>query len=1123
MEENKEKKSESEPVKLEPRDTNPNPLLSIVKKISMRTLAWVGVYLLGYFDFSIAWMVTPLLLSVLRDHWKKEKRNRLAAAREAALSNEQAMLEARMNSEDLPSWVYFPDKERAEWINNIMKQLWPYVNMYVRNLLFETVEPAVESALKAYKLNPFKFDRDRVFLGQVPPRITGIKVYDTNVSRKEIILDVDLVFASDLEVVFKVKGIAAKVSDFGLRGMARIVLKPLISQIPLIGGVQVYFLKPPEIDYNLGGVANALEIPGVNKILERIIIEQIKNFIVLPNKFSMPLVANIPMKTLKCPDSAGVLRVKLIEAADLEDKDGFGSGKSDPYVIMTVGAFTHRMETVRDTCNPVWKEDNVFDFPIEVVHGQELLLEFYDDDDRKDDEFMGRARILTSVVAERGHIESRWIDLLDCEKGKVKVSLSWLAVTDDRDVVKMATKNTMEANYENHAKGLVHIFVDSVKGLVNVRDPSYKPSPRVRIVSNHERAQQSWPLYNCSDPVIEQGFVSLVKAPNFDEIRVEVIDFAKKDQILGFCIIRTSELMKQPGMEFTLQPWTLSGNTTNAQIMMSASLRGLMPPQSSPIKNPTKQENHASPEDRRDSLTARKMDFIDEDIRTGKVKLTIHQAHDLEAKDLRGKSDPYVVVRFQDQEWTTRTCKKTLDPVWDEEMFLNIENSGDNMVYIQVFDKDKIGKDEKIGNFEVDIRKIKQTSLVHVWDQLNNCKSGKLQWSAEFIESQIDPEDQEVTDVQKPIIVETIDNENDTIEVEKQDIEQESVVVADKSEEDLIVENVIQPELNLENVDDIIQPELEEENKYEDIVVSQDIQKENVAGLGYLSNVKAGFLKVTVHKAENLVAKDFGGKSDPYVSIRYDGQKSKSKHIKKDLNPVFEFTTGYVVEEDGAHELTIEVKDHDDLGRNESLGSCSFDLRQIITDGNIDQQWRNLDGAKSGRILMSIEHQGEGYNDVAEVKADNEEMAANDNVTDENQLRQRKPVDHGQVRINILYDENKEELKLFLHEVANLSGSHLDDLPDPYCKVYLMPGKKKKKKTSVIKDTVNPKFDEEFDFSIDIKNLQSMYLKIYVIDKKGVFTKSPVFGSVEIQLDNPGIKNGLAGWFPLEPTDEDSD
>ena len=83
--------------------------------------------------------------------------------------------------------------------------------------------------------------------------------------------------------------------------------------------------------------------------------------------------------------------------------------------------------------------------------------------------------------------------------------------------------------------------------------------------------QQSWPSYNTSDPVIEQvhilknwsnegvtaesyvsknnylknhndinykGFVCLVRSPNFDEIRVEVIDFEKKDEVLGYTIIR---------------------------------------------------------------------------------------------------------------------------------------------------------------------------------------------------------------------------------------------------------------------------------------------------------------------------------------------------------------------------------------------------------------------------------------------------------------------------------------------------------------------------------------------------------------------------------------------------------
>ena len=90
--------------------------------------------------------------------------------------------------------------------------------------------------------------------------------------------------------------------------MARIVLKPLISQIPLIGGVQVYFLKPPEIDYNLGGVAGALEIPGLSRIVERLIIDQIKNVVVLANKWSLSRVDAIPKKALRCPDSAGVLR-----------------------------------------------------------------------------------------------------------------------------------------------------------------------------------------------------------------------------------------------------------------------------------------------------------------------------------------------------------------------------------------------------------------------------------------------------------------------------------------------------------------------------------------------------------------------------------------------------------------------------------------------------------------------------------------------------------------------------------------------------------------------------------------------------------------------------------------------
>ena len=55
---------------------------------------------------------------------------------------------------------------------------------------------------------------------------------------------------------------------------------------------------------------------------------------------------------------------------------------------------------MRDSCNPVWEENNVFDFPIEVVQGQELLLELYDDDDRGG-AILGRPRQLQTWEPSR--------------------------------------------------------------------------------------------------------------------------------------------------------------------------------------------------------------------------------------------------------------------------------------------------------------------------------------------------------------------------------------------------------------------------------------------------------------------------------------------------------------------------------------------------------------------------------------------------------------------------------------------------------------------------------------------------------------------------------------------------
>jgi len=45
--------------------------------------------------------------------------------------------------------------------------------------------------------------------------------------------------------------------------MMRVIMKPLITSLPLVGGLQVFFLNNPTIDFNLVGMADLLDMPGL--------------------------------------------------------------------------------------------------------------------------------------------------------------------------------------------------------------------------------------------------------------------------------------------------------------------------------------------------------------------------------------------------------------------------------------------------------------------------------------------------------------------------------------------------------------------------------------------------------------------------------------------------------------------------------------------------------------------------------------------------------------------------------------------------------------------------------------------------------------------------------------------
>ncbi|XP_055547888.1 extended synaptotagmin-2 isoform X4 [Wyeomyia smithii] len=535
-------------------------LYSFAKKV-----VTVGIiYFVGYMGWSVAWLITPVILSVARDQWRTKTETRRNVAKASALANEKEVILARLG--DLPAWVFFPDVERCEWLNRVLKQVWPNANFFAKNLIKESIEPNIQQALAGYKLNGFKFDR--MILGTIPPRIGGVKVYDKNVSRNEIIMDLDLFYAGDCDINFSLSGLRGGIKDFQIHGTVRVIMKPLISQMPLVGGLQIFFLNNPNIDFNLVGVVDLLDMPGLSDILRKIIVEQVAAIMVLPNKLPIILNDSVPALSLKMPEPEGVLRIHVVEAKDLMKKDigVLGKGKSDPYAIVSVGAQQFRTQTIDNTVNPKW--DYWCEAFIHAESGQQLQI-VLNDKDAGDDELLGRATVEISSVTKNGEIDT-WLTLEQAKHGLVHLRLTWFALSAEKADLKAALDETQLLRVTSMSTALLTVFIDSAKNLPQARQQS-QPDPYL-ILSVGKKSEQTTPQMRTDAPVWEQGFTFLVGNPDNDTLQLKLID-QKTGNSLGTLIYLLSALMDKPNLEVMSQPFQLQKSGPESKIIMSLSLR----------------------------------------------------------------------------------------------------------------------------------------------------------------------------------------------------------------------------------------------------------------------------------------------------------------------------------------------------------------------------------------------------------------------------------------------------------------------------------------------------------------------------------------------------------------------
>ena len=449
----------------------------------------------------------------------------------------------------LPAWFLHPDVERVEWVNNLIKHVWPYVDKIVA-LELQKVVAKIRNKLETKHVKLIRFRE--ITLGKIPPRINGIK-FHSSTHRDEIIVDLDLDFAGDkfhfsLEAVlvdFRIPAIPISISNLRLAPVQiRLHIQPLRPFLPFADSVSVSLLTIPDFDFECGGLACILERPVLSDLFKHTLQLLLAQNLLLPNKVTLPLISEEKLKkqlaehpkgqgnlhrlnngSLTMPQ--GVLCFHLVEGKNLVKKNaGFLSklDKSDPYATIQIKVDhqtqSWKTQVVDNDINPRWKM--LIDLPVDDPESlEDVLLKVYDKDRGSSDDYLGScvvpAQELRSAVHSHGQSLDIWKKILENEmSGSLHMEIGWAELKPEPDPAFVPSDSISRPH-----QGVISIFIDSCQGLPSLtKSGDQAPNPCVAVeVCNV--SQWTDVVQESFDPVFEHRLNFLVTDPVSD--RVEVI------------------------------------------------------------------------------------------------------------------------------------------------------------------------------------------------------------------------------------------------------------------------------------------------------------------------------------------------------------------------------------------------------------------------------------------------------------------------------------------------------------------------------------------------------------------------------------------------------------------------
>ncbi|KAG2718871.1 hypothetical protein I3760_03G240500 [Carya illinoinensis] len=304
-------------------------------------------------------------------------------------------------------------------------------------------------------------------------------------------------------------------------------------------------------------------------------------------------------------------------------------------------------------------------------------------------------------------------------------------------------------------------------------------------------------------------------------------------------------------------------------------------------------------------------DYSDLELKSvGILEVKLVQAKELTNKDIIGKSDPYAVLYVRplhDRMKRSKIVNNDLNPIWNEHYEFIVEDASTQHLVVKVYDDEGVQTSELIGCAQIQLSELQPGKVKDVWLKLvkdlevhrDNKHRGQVHLELLYCPNGMasiftNPFGCNVSMTSLERFLKTGVNGTEAIENEKSVIQKKNEVIV------------------------------------------------------------RGVLSVTVVSADDLPAVDLMGKADPYVVLilKKSETRNKTRVVNESLNPVWNQTFDFVVE-DGLHDMLIlEVWDHDTFGKD-YMGRCILTLTRVILEREYRECFQ-LDEAKSGKLNLHL-------------------------------------------------------------------------------------------------------------------------------------------------------------------------